>query len=239
MPTSSKQKMGSEAINLQLLERTIGHAFGDTGLVTLALSHRSVGKVNNERLEFLGDSLLNLYIADALFRQFPQASEGDLSRLRAHLVRGETLAQIAQEMQLGDYLLLGGGELKSGGFRRKSILADTVEALIGAIYLDSDIDHCRTRVLDWYRSRLDDLSLNQVEKDPKTRLQEYLQERGQSLPDYQVVNESGQSHAREYEVRCRLPGITDVFTASASSKRKAEKLAAADALRFLGVLDDE
>lgn len=206
----------------------LGYTFKDTSLFDLALSHRSFGKQNNERLEFLGDSLLNFIIAEALFNKFPTAKEGQLTQLRANLVKGETLAEIAREFQLGDYLNLGEGELKSGGFRRASILADAVEALIGAIYLDSsrNMEQCRERVLAWYRSRLDAVQLQATAKDAKTRLQEYLQERKKSLPVYTVVLEGGDAHAREFTVECSVGALSKACTAKGSSKRIAEKLAA-------------
>lgn len=136
------------------LAKKLGYQFKDESMIELALTHRSHGKRNNERLEFLGDSILNFVIAEALYRRFPEAKEGQLSRLRAQLVKGETLAELAREMKLGDYLRLGSGELKSGGYRRDSILADSVEAIIGAIYLDSDMECCRPYILSWYQSRL-------------------------------------------------------------------------------------
>ncbi|WP_370981501.1 ribonuclease III [Agaribacterium sp. ZY112] len=218
--------------DIYLLEKRLAYEFKDKRLLELALSHRSVGPKNNERLEFLGDSLLNLTIAEALFHQFPDAKEGDLSRLRAHLVKGETLAEIAREKQLGDVVLLGTGEMKSGGFRRDSILADTVEALIGAIYLDQDMFCCQNKVLEWYESRLAGLDLKKAGKDPKTCLQELMQEKSLALPAYRVLNESGENHARMYEVECRLVNVEQVFCAIASSKRQAEKKAAELALQY-------
>ncbi len=218
------------------LEHRLGYEFNNIELLKLALSHRSVGSDNNERLEFLGDSLLSFFITEALFDQFPSAEEGVLSRLRAQLVKGDTLAEIAREKQLGDYLLLGSGELKSGGFRRASILADAVEAIIAAIFLDSDLGVCRPIVLTWYRSRLDDRLLITLDKDPKTRLQEYMQEKGLPLPVYSVANESGQSHAKLYCVECVLSHVETVFKGTAASKRGAEKSAAHEALVYLGVV---
>jgi ribonuclease III len=149
----------------QKLSRRIGYFFADLGLLELALTHRSFGGKNNERLEFLGDSILNYVIAEDLFHRFPKAKEGELSRLRASLVKGDTLAELAREFQLGDYLKLGAGELKSGGFRRDSILADTVEGIIGAMYLDAGMDICRQHILSWYKERLDATSLKIVTKD--------------------------------------------------------------------------
>ncbi len=216
----------------RLLAR-LGYQFNDIELLNVALSHRSVGKTNNERLEFLGDSLLNFIIGEALFVKFPDAREGDLSRLRANLVQGSTLADVAKEMDLGDFLLLGEGELKSGGFRRSSILADAVEAIIGAIYRDSDFKKCREIVLAWFSTRLDSITLENTEKDPKTRLQEYLQERKKPLPHYAVVETLGEAHARQFVVECKLAIVKEICTGTSSSKRGAEKLAAEKMLALL------
>ncbi len=157
------------------LQRALGHQFGDPELLGLALTHSSAGGHNNERLEFLGDSILNHIIAEALYLRFPACREGEMSRMRASLVRGDTLAEVAMELHLGDYLQLGAGERKSGGHRRSSILADALEAVAGAILLDSGIEQCRRCVLAWFARRLQELTLGAVEKDAKTRLQEYLQ----------------------------------------------------------------
>lgn len=219
--------------SLQALEKKLAYVFQSASLLPLALSHRSVGSHNNERLEFLGDSLLNLLIAEALFDKFPKAKEGELSRLRAHLVKGVTLAEVARELELGQYILLGGGELKSGGHRRASILADVVEAIIGAVYRDSDMDTCKSLVLKLFASRLENLSLAVGARDAKTQLQEYMQERNKPLPEYHVLREYGEAHARMYEIECRVNGIHTYFSASASSKRSAEKLAAAIALEYI------
>lgn len=161
--------------NLKRLCRTLGYEFTKVELLTQALTHRSAANKHNERLEFLGDSILSIVISDALYHQFPKATEGDLSRMRATLVRGDTLAIIAQEFKLGEYLLLGPGELKSGGHRRESILADAVEAIIGAIYLDSDLECCRKLLLQWYETRLKEIQPGINQKDAKTLLQEHLQ----------------------------------------------------------------
>jgi ribonuclease-3 len=215
------------------LQRTLGYQFRDSQLLRLALTHRSAGGRNNERLEFLGDSILNHVIAEALFGRFPKAREGELSRMRAALVKGDTLAEVARELELGDSLQLGSGERKSGGHRRGSILADALEAVIGAILLDAGVEQCRERVLDWFSTRLDDLSDSLVEKDPKTRLQEYLQGRGRPLPDYQLVDVNGAAHAQQFRVSCRLeqPGL--VVEGSGSSRRRAEQAAALEALEGL------
>ena len=215
------------------LQRNLGYQFRDSQLLRLALTHRSAGGRNNERLEFLGDSILNHVIAEALFGRFPKAREGELSRMRAALVKGDTLAEVARELELGDSLQLGSGERKSGGHRRGSILADALEAVIGAILLDAGVEQCRERVLDWFSTRLDDLSASLVEKDPKTRLQEYLQGRGRPLPDYQLVDVNGEAHAQQFRVSCRLERPDLVVEGSGSSRRRAEQAAALEALEGL------
>lgn len=179
--------------SLDRLERKLGYTFKDRDLMVLALTHRSYAGRNNERLEFLGDAILNFVIGEALFHHFPQAREGQLSRLRARLVKGETLALLARGFEVGDYLRLGSGELKSGGFRRESILADAMEALIGAIYLDTGMDSARERIIAWLGPQLRELTPVDTNKDPKTRLQEFLQSRGCDLPRYEVVGYPGRT----------------------------------------------
>ncbi len=222
-------------IKVKQLSNDIGYTFADERLLVRALSHRSVGKQNNERLEFLGDSLLNFIIADALCNKFPGLEEGDLSRLRASLVKGETLAEIARQFDLGEYLVLGEGEMKSGGFRRASILADTVEALLGAIYVESGIDICRSAVHRWYADKLEAIQPESNPKDAKTRLQEFLQERKRPLPSYIVLQRLGASHSPAFEVSCDIGDSLAPTTAIAGSKRQAEKLAAEKMLKSLGV----
>lgn len=214
--------------------QTLQYEFSDSNLLFTALTHRSVGAANNERFEFLGDSILNLVIAEALFFRFPNASEGDLSRLRASLVRGDTLADIASEMELGAHLNLGEGELKSGGFRRPSILADAVEAIIGAIYLDASMDVAKNVVLLWFAERLQNISLVSSEKDPKTQLQEWLQARKQPLPEYDVVQVEGESHSQVFTIRCQVKSVTAPTVARACSRKGAEKEAAS---LMLGLLE--
>lgn len=215
------------------LQQALGYQFADQELLQLALSHRSVGARNNERLEFLGDSILNHIIAEALYRRFPAFREGELSRLRASLVRGDTLAQLAREIALGDYLLLGTGERKSGGQRRATILADAFEAIVGAILLDSDVEHCRALVLGWFASRLADLDVDAAGKDAKTRLQEYLQGRGYPLPVYELLDVQGEDHAQHFKVACRVHKTGTVTQGEGSSRRKAEQAAAQSALEVL------
>lgn len=215
------------------LQRVLGYTFNDPELMDLALTHRSVGSGNNERLEFLGDSIVNHIIAEALYLRFPNAREGDMSRMRASLVKGDTLAKIARELALGEYLKLGSGERKSGGHRRDSILADTLEAIAGAILLDSDVVTCRRCVLGWFDERLQTLTLDAADKDAKTRLQEFLQGRGNPLPDYRLVGVSGDDHQQNFRVACRLHKPALVVEGAGSSRRRAEQAAAGAALERL------
>jgi len=219
---------------LEALERTLGYTFSERPLLEMALTHRSVGRHNNERLEFLGDSILSLVISKELFTRFPEADEGRLSRLRAALVKGDTLAEIARGLELGSYLQLGSGELKSGGFRRESILADALEAIIGAIYLDAGIEAAERLILRLFAPRLEQARTLRTLKDPKTRLQEWLQARRLPLPDYTVVSTGGQAHAQTFTVACRVEGIADTVRGSGGSRRKAEQAAASAALKRLG-----
>lgn len=214
--------------------KAIHYQFGNPDLLTRALTHRSAGASNYERLEFLGDSLVNFMVADALFRQESAAGEGDLTRLRASLVKESTLASIAAELQLGDCLLLGPGEQTSGGFRRKSILADALEALLGAVYLDSGYESASALVERLFASRLASLPDPESLKDPKTRLQELLQSRGQGLPAYALEETRGADHQRTFVVSCKVPECAIEVSASGSSRRKAEQAAAAKALALLG-----
>jgi ribonuclease-3 len=189
--------------------------------------------VNYERLEFLGDSILSFVISTELYQRFPEIDEGTLSRLRASLVKGDTLAALARELSLGDFLNLGSGELKSGGFRRASILADTLEALFGAIYLDSDIFTIQKVILQLFQERLGKVDPSKALKDPKTRLQEHLQSRSQPLPEYEVVDIQGKSHAQTFTVSCSVKGLGEAVVAQGSSRRKAEQAAAQEVLNRL------
>lgn len=215
------------------LEKKIGYQFNNAELFNLALTHRSAHGKHNERLEYLGDSILSFVIADDLYHRFPQVNEGDMSRMRATLVRGKTLAELGREFELGDHLKLGPGELKSGGFRRDSILADAVEAIIGAIYLDSNIEAVRVIILSWYKTRLDAINPGVSQKDPKTRLQEFLQGRKKPLPAYTVTNIKGEAHNQEFTVSCQVAGIKKPVIGIGSSRRKAEQAAAERALEQL------
>ncbi len=199
----------------------------------MAMTHRSFSAVNNERVEFLGDSLLNMIIAEALYLRFPDVDEGDLSRIRSLLVSGKTLATVAVEFELGRFLRLGAGEKNSGGQRRASTLADAVEALIGAIYLESGFEVCRERVLAWFAPRLASLNPEVSHKDPKTRLQEFLQGRKQPLPDYQLVETAGADHQQTFIVSCSISLLKSSVSASGSSRRKAEQAAAEKVLLAL------
>lgn len=212
--------------HLSLLIARLDYTFSNPELLDEALTHRSVGSCNNERLEFLGDGILNFVIADALFRQRPDLREGDLSRLRASLVNGETLAGIARDLDLGDCIRLGTGELKSGGFRRSSILADAVESILGAVYCDSGFDACQTLILRLFDDKLKNLPDLDSLKDPKTRLQELLQSRRLSIPVYDVLNVTGKAHKQIFKIRCTIEEIDCVTEAEGGSRRKAEQLAA-------------
>lgn len=226
---------------IRRLMQALGYEFRDLAWLELALTHRSVsGARNNERLEFLGDSILNFLTADSLYDRFPQENEGRLSRLRAMLVKQDTLADMARDLDLGEYLRLGAGELKSGGFRRESILADTVEAVLGAIYRDSgSIEVCRERLLAWFGNRLESVGQETVIKDSKSRLQEYLQGRRLVLPVYTVVSIEGEAHNQSFQVSCEVSGLATPTTGSGPSRRHAEQEAAAAALRQLGIQDSD
>ncbi|MBN3493253.1 ribonuclease III [Vibrio neptunius] len=215
------------------LEKKLGYQFNDAELINLALTHRSAHGKHNERLEFLGDSILSFVIADDLYHRFPKVNEGDMSRMRATLVRGHTLAELGREFELGDHLKLGPGELKSGGFRRDSILADAVEAIIGAIYLDSDIEVVRGIILSWYKQRLEAIQPGVSQKDPKTRLQEFLQGRRKPLPVYTVTNIKGEAHNQQFTVSCEVAGVGSPVIGKGTSRRKAEQAAAELALEQL------
>jgi ribonuclease-3 len=221
---------------LRELIRKIGYEFTDLQWLSLALTHRSQGAKNNERLEFLGDSLVNFMVADILFHQFTKLPEGDLSRIRAHLVKGETLAEIGREYDLSRYLNLGPGELKSGGFRRDSIIADAVEAIIAAIYKDGGLQACREFVSRLYAKRLSALDPKKVGKDPKTRLQEWLQSEQEPLPEYSIISVNGAAHAQNFTVACYVAKLNTKFEATDTSRRKAEQKAAEHALEALGQL---
>ena len=212
----------------------IEHRFANPGLLEQALTHRSAGAPHNERLEFLGDSLVNLIVAEALYARWPQADEGALTRARAELVRESALAPIARTLELGARLTLGPGEMKSGGHRRDSILADALEAVVAAIYLDAGFEACRARVLPWFEAAMAALPPpHKVGKDAKTRLQEWLQGRQKPLPLYTLLSESGEDHAKSFRVSCSIAQPPIVTEGEAGSRRAAEQLAAEAALRQL------
>ena len=210
-----------------------GHRFADQGLLRQALTHRSAGPRHNERLEFLGDALVNLFVADALFQLWPKADEGALTRARAELVRESALAQLARTMQLGEHLLLGPGEMKSGGHRRDSILADAFEALVAAIYLDAGYATCRDTVLPWFQPGIDALPSGKVGKDAKTRVQEWLQARQLPLPEYALIETMGEEHERSFRIRASTSAPLVQAEGVGNSRRGAEQQAAAALLEQL------
>ncbi|MDE2089632.1 MAG: ribonuclease III [Gammaproteobacteria bacterium] len=212
------------------LNQRLGYKFADAGLIESALTHRSAGSNNNERLEFLGDAMLNFIIAAELYRCFPKATEGELSRLRASLVKQDTLAALARQIQLGGFLTLGGGELKSGGQRRDSILADALEAIFGAVYLDGGLDACRELIMRLYADLLNTLPDATELKDPKTQLQEYLQSRKLPLPVYQLIEVYGEAHAQTFKIGCRVAGLEEAAQGTGHNRRQAEQDAARKAL---------
>ncbi len=211
----------------------IGHPFADQGLLAQALTHRSAGAPHNERLEFLGDGIVNLLIAEVLYLRWPKADEGALTRARAELVREASLAVIGRELGLGERLTLGPGEMKSGGHRRDSILADAVEAVVAAIYLDAGFEACRAVVLPWFEAQLAALPVGKPEKDAKTRLQEWLQARQRPLPSYELISESGDDHAKQFRVGCTLSDPPLHAEGEGTSRRLAEQQAAASVIRQL------
>ncbi len=215
------------------VEHSFGYVFSQPALCDAAVTHRSAGADHNERLEFLGDSVLNCCVARLLYDAHGQADEGALSRLRATLVSGETLAQIAGELGLGEHLRLGLGELKSGGFRRASILADALEAILGAIFLDSGFDAAAAAVARIMGPRLADLPAADTLKDPKTRLQEALQAHGLALPVYTLTAVAGDPHAQSFTVSCEVPVLDVSAVGEGGSRRRAEQLAAAKLLELL------
>jgi len=215
------------------LSKLLDYRFKDEGLLEQALTHRSAAKKHNERLEFLGDAVLGMVVADALFARFPTVPEGKLTRMRSTLVKGDTLAEMAKEAGVGELLKLGQGELKSGGHRRSSILADAVEAILGAIYLDDGIDTVRGVILRLWSDRIDRLDPNEHPKDSKTRLQEYLQSRREPLPVYEVVTISGKDHAQTFEVSCTVARLDAPVFGVGNSRRKAEQQAAKETLEKL------
>jgi len=220
----------------QRLARLLGCRFDQEKLLARALTHRSATGANNERLEFLGDALLGFVIADALWERFPNADEGRLSRLRSSLVKRESLATLARRLNLGDYLRLGEGELRSGGHARESILADALEAIFAAVYVDQGFEPARKAILALYAARLDGIAVSGTAKDPKTRLQELLQANKRPLPSYELLQVSGSDHAQKFRVRCLLADGDDATEGEGTSRRRAEQQAAE---RMLDLLSTE
>jgi ribonuclease-3 len=217
-------------MNLQLLQTRLGYTFQDAGLLQQALTHRSHSSLHNERLEFLGDSILNCVVASVLYERFKAIDEGDLSRLRANLVKQQSLYEIAQKLELSQFLRLGEGELKSGGFRRPSILADTLEALLGAIFLDAGFNAARDVIRAFYIPILDSVDPRTLGKDAKTLLQEFLQSKKIPLPTYNVVATHGAAHSQEFEIECLVPKLGIQVYGRGGSRRAGEQAAARLAL---------
>lgn len=215
------------------LYKTLQYRFSDVDLLRQALTHRSATGSNNERLEYLGDAILDFVISAALFKARPEATEGDLSRLRSSLVKDTALAEIATELGMGVHLILGGGERKTGGHRRESILADTLEAIFGAIFLDNGYEAARIVIEHIYAMRLEQLPDAEDLRDPKTRLQEWLQARQMSLPSYDLQNVTGEEHRQRFEVSCAVSGVATMTNGSSTSRRKAEQKAASKMLAVL------
>lgn len=220
-------------MRLASLIKALAYPFSDEGLLLTALTHRSHSSPHNERLEFLGDGVLNCAIAAELYRRYPQLPEGDLSRLRAHLVRQDSLHKLALGLRLGDFLRLGEGELKSGGHQRPSILADALEAIFGAVYLDGGFDAARQAIERLYAGMLDELMPGQSMKDAKTRLQEWLQGRKKPLPRYVVLETTGAAHSQQFEVACEIDSLGLRAVGNGSSRRLAEQAAAENILKVL------
>lgn len=220
----------SVPINYARLQNKLAYQFKQLEKLQLALTHRSAAQQHNERMEFLGDAVLGAVISEQLYKKFPQADEGQLSRLRSFLVKEKALFELAQSFDLGDYLNLGSGELKSGGFTRRSILADAFEAIIAAIYLDAGFENTKTFILNIYQDKLSSLSLDMAKKDAKTRLQEWLQGENLQIPVYQVIAEEGKDHAKTYTVSCQIEYQSITTQGQAKSRRKAEQEAASKAL---------
>jgi ribonuclease III len=217
----------------ELLCKNLGLHFNNPELFIMALTHRSFSARNNERMEFLGDAILGFVIAEQLYQRFPTAAEGELSRLRASLVNQSSLAELARKHQMGSYLLLGSGELKSGGFRRDSILSDALEAVVAALYIDQGMVACQQWIAQLFNEKLDNLSLDNWQKDPKTQLQELMQAKKIDLPDYQLISMSGLAHEQTFKVKCTVPLIAKSTIGTGISRKKAEQAAAEQMLQLL------
>ena len=219
--------------NIEQLEKILNYIFKDKSLLEQALTHRSFQGNNNERLEFLGDSILNFIIAELLFKKFNLLPEGDLSRLRSQLVKSSTLSEIGIFLNLGDYLILGEGELKSSGWRRPSILADSVEAIIGAIYSDGGISAASDLIISWYKDKIESINPNDIQKDSKSLLQELIQARKIGLPEYNVVSIEGEAHCQHFKVSCSILKLGISIEGEGSSRKIAEQAAADEVLKKL------
>ena len=217
------------------LDKTLNYRFRDEALLRQALTHRSAAPLNNERLEFLGDAILDLVISEAVYNARPNAPEGDLSRLRSSLVKDSSLAALATDLEIGEHLILGSGEMKSGGHRRESILADALEALFGAIFLDSGIEAAQRVIERVFEARLGALPDAADLRDPKTRLQEWLQARGMVLPDYELLSVTGAAHEQRFQVTCSVKNVDGVAHGESTTRRKAEQKAATEMLAILRV----
>lgn len=215
------------------LYQRLHYRFKQIALLEAALTHRSLGEPHNERLEYLGDSLLNFIIAEKLYKECPQLTEGELSRLRATLVKGDTLTELAKELNLNEYLRLGSGEIKTGGAQRASILANVVEAVIGAVYLDAGFEVCQELVQNWFGSRITAAAAEGVQKDSKTQLQEYLQGHKLPLPEYTILSVEGEAHSQFFKVVCKVAGLPYSSVGEGTTRRKAEQIAAKNYLSLI------
>lgn len=214
-------------VDLKKLQNKINYRFIKDGLLVLALTHKSVSSAkNNERLEFLGDSILNMVIAKELYHRFPNQKEGELTRMRAKLVRGDTLSEVAREFEFGDFIKMSPAELRTGGAQRSSILADTLEAIIGAIYLDDGFEVCKSCIVEWFGSRLEDPELIKQLKDFKTELQEFLQARKMELPEYKIESVEGEAHEQVFKMSCQIKGVPVITYGTDTTRRRAETKAA-------------
>ena len=221
---------------LEKLCQKLSYEFRSIELLELALTHRSASSQHNERVEFLGDSVLNFVIAEELYHRHSKATEGELSRYRSTLVKKDTLASIAKEINLGDYIRLGSGELKSGGYRRASILADALEAVIAAVLLDTGFESAKKLILNLFKDKIDKVKEHKL-KDPKSRLQEYLQSRKLNLPIYRVISVDGDPHNQTFKISCTISDLQLTVEGVGSSRRKAEQLAAEAALKLIAKVD--
>lgn len=220
-------------MSLDKLQEKLNYEFNESTLLKIALTHRSAGNPNNERLEFLGDAILGAIIAIELCQKFPEGNEGQMTRLRSSLVKKQTLAKLGQDLDLGPYLKLGEGEMKTAGWRRASILENTLEAIIGAVYLDSSFDRCQSFVQNIFQDLLKNISLDDIQKDPKTNLQEYLQSRKMEVPVYEILSSTGKSHEQVFTVSCSCETLPAPVQAQGASRRKAEQAAAQQVLEII------